>query len=389
MRARFLQFSPPAISEEEIGEVIDTLRSDWITTGPKVKLFERSFANFIGAPSALAVSSATDAMKVSLASYGIGPGDEVVTTTLTFCSTIHVIEQVGAKPVMVDVVPETLTIDPDKIILAITDKTKAIIPVHIYGHPCRLNEIIDIARKNKLILIEDAAHALPSVYNGRMIGSRIEGLQWATCFSFYATKNITTAEGGMITGEEDFIEKARIWTLHGLSKDAWKRYSDCGSWYYEVIVPGYKCNMTDIQASIGIQQLKKLSIFQKRRNEIAQRYNEAFGKIPELQIPIVEPGCETSWHIYALRLNLEMLNINRDQFITELAKRNIGASVHFIPNHIHPYYKNKYGFKPEEFPVAWKEYFRLISLPIHPRMTDLDINDVIEAVLEIVDQYRK
>ncbi|MCX7974148.1 MAG: DegT/DnrJ/EryC1/StrS family aminotransferase [Candidatus Aminicenantes bacterium] len=389
MRNKFLPFSPPLIEDDEINEVIHTLRSDWITTGPKVKQFEKEFADFTGAPSALAVSSATDALQLSLAAFDVGAGDEVITTTFTFCSTIHVIEHIGAKPVLVDIEEKTLTIHPDMVIQKINKKTKAIIPVHIYGHPCRMDELTDIARKYSLILIEDAAHALPSYHNGRLIGSPIKGIRWASCFSFYATKNITTAEGGMITGEESFIDKARIWSLHGMSKDAWKRYSGSGSWHYEVVVPGFKCNMTDIQASIGIHQLKKLLKFQKRRREIAEMYNSAFANIPELELPHVRTDCEHSWHIYAIRLNLNMLSINRDQFIDELLKRNIGASVHFIPNHIQPYYRNKYGYKPEDFPVAWREYFRLISLPIYPRMSNDDVNDVIEAVLDIVNKHKR
>lgn len=389
MRRDFLKFSPPQIGKEEIDEVNDTLKSDWITTGPKVRLFEGEFAKFIGAPSALAVSSATDGLQVSLAAFGIGEGDEVITSTLTFCSTIHVIEHIGAKPVLVDVEPETLTIDPDEVIQAISTRTKAIIPVHLYGHPCMMTELTEMAKKYNFVLIEDAAHSLPASYNGKTIGSPLNGVRWATCFSFYATKNITTAEGGMITGEGEFIEKARLWSLHGMSKDAWKRYTSEGSWFYEVVVPGFKCNMTDIQASIGLHQLKKLAGFQKRRKEIAEMYNKAFREVKEIQVPCVRAGCEHAWHIYAIRINLEMLKIDRSQFINELAIRNISASVHFIPNHIQPYYKNKYGYKPEDFPVALREYFRLISLPIYPRMSDDDVNDVIEAVNDIVKKYRK
>ncbi|HEK85238.1 MAG TPA: DegT/DnrJ/EryC1/StrS family aminotransferase, partial [Candidatus Aminicenantes bacterium] len=339
----------------------------------------------------LAVSSATDAMQVALAAMGIGPGDEVIVPTLTFCSTIHVIEHVGARPVLVDVEPLTLTIDPEKILKAITPKTKAIMPVHIYGHPCLMDQIVDIAERYGLIIIEDAAHALPAYHNGRLIGSPInkDNVRWATCFSFYATKNMTTAEGGMITGEKDFIENARIWSLHGMSRDAWKRYSLGGSWYYEVILPGFKCNMTDIQASLGIHQLKKLSKFQEKRRYIVKRYNEAFSSIPEIQIPTERPGMQSAWHIYAIRLNLDMLRINRDQFIEELTKRNIGVSVHFIPNHMQPYYRDKYCYKPQDFPIAYNEYFRLISLPIYPRMNDKDIDDVIEAVIDVLNKFRK
>jgi len=389
MKEMIIPFSPPLIGEDEVHEVVDTLKSEWITTGPKVKRFENEFAAYVKAPTALAVSSATDAMQVSLAAYGVGPEDEVITTTLTFCSTIHVIEHVGANPVLVDVEQDQLTIDPDKVEKAITKRTKVIIPVHLYGHPCKMKELIEIAKNRKLIVIEDAAHALPSNHDGRIIGSPISDVRWATCFSFYATKNMTTAEGGMITGKQDFIDRARIWSLHGMNKDAWKRYSASGSWYYEVVAPGYKCNMTDIQASLGIHQLKKLDKFQKRRNEIAKKYNEAFKSLKEIQFPLVRKGCIHAWHIYAIRLNLETLKINRDEFIEKLKERGVGASVHFIPNHIQPYYRDKYGFKPEDFPVAYREYLRLISLPIYPKMSDEDVNYVINVVFDIVKRYRR
>lgn len=389
MRDTFLPFSPPLIGEEEIAEVIDTLRSDWITTGPKVKRFEAEFANFIGAPAALAVSSATDAMQVALAALGIGPGDEVITTTMTFCSTIHVIEHLGAKPVLVDVEPDTLTINPARVAEAITPRTRALLPVHLYGHPCEMDALLELAHQHNLAVVEDAAHALPTRYKGRLIGAPFKSPftirhSPLTCFSFYATKNLTTAEGGMVTGEPDLIDRARIWSLHGMSRDAWKRYSASGSWYYEVILPGFKCNMTDIQAALGLHQLHKLPKFQERRREIVQRYNAAFANVPALQIPTERPEAESAWHIYALRLNLEHLRIDRAQFIQELTARNIGTSVHFIPNHLQPYYRDKYGYQPEDFPVAYSEYQRLVSLPLNLRMSDQDIEDVIAAVLDVV-----
>lgn len=390
MRNVFLPFSPPLIGEEEIAEVVDTLRSDWITTGPKVKRFEAEFADFIGAPAALAVSSATDAMQVALAALGIGPGDEVITTPMTFCSTLHVIEHVGARPVLVDVEPDTLTIDPRKVAEAITPRTKAIMPVHLYGHPCDMDPLLQLAREHRLAIVEDAAHALPTRYKGRLIGAQPDQSDplVVTCFSFYATKNLTTAEGGMVTGPSDFIEHARMWSLHGMSRDAWKRYSATGSWYYEVLFPGFKCNMTDIQAALGLHQLRKLPRFQARRRKIVKRYHEAFATVPELQIPVERPEAESAWHLYALRLNLERLRIDRAQFIQELTARNIGVSVHFIPNHIQPYYRDKYGYQPLDFPIAYQEYLRLISLPLNLRLSDQDVDDVIEAVLEVVNAYR-
>ena len=395
MRETFLSFSPPLIGEEEITEVVDTLRSDWITTGPKAKQFEQEFARFIGAPSALAVSSATDAMLVGLAALGISPGDKVITTPLTFCSTVHVIEHLGAQPVLVDVESDTLNIDPEQVVRAITPRTRAVMPVHLYGHPCEMDALLDIARHHNLHVLEDAAHALPAKYKGRLIGSSPlsrtlgegAGVGHLTAFSFYATKNLTTAEGGMLTGDPEIIEQARIWSLHGMSRDAYKRYSAEGSWYYEVILPGFKCNMTDIQAAIGLHQLRKLPQFQARRREIVRRYGEAFSRVEELQTPAERPEVESAWHLYALRLNLERLTIDRAQFIQELKARNIGTSVHFIPIHLHPYYRDKYGYKPKDFPVAYGNYQRLISLPLNLRMSDQDVDDVIEAVLDVVNTY--
>ncbi len=385
MRSKFLPFSPPFISNEEINEVIDALKSDWITTGPKTKSFEKEFGRLIGSPSCLALNSCTGALHTALATLGIGQGDEVITTTMTFASTVNVIEHVGAKPVLVDVEADTLNINFEKIGEAITTKTKAIMPVHYAGHPAELDSIYDLAKKHRLFVIEDAAHAFPAEYKGQKIGSSKNPV----AFSFYATKNITTAEGGMLTGEGEFIERARIISLHGMSHDAWKRYDKGGSWYYEVIYPGFKYNMTDIQAAIGLAQLKKVSYFQKRRKEIVKAYNEAFEGQTALEIPIERPEVTHAWHLYVLRLNLDALTIGRDRFIEELKMRNIGTSVHFIPIHLHPYYRDRYGYRPEDFPVAYSNYLRILSLPLYPRMTDKDVADVIEAVLDNVERYKR
>jgi len=400
MRQEFLSFSPPLIGQEEIDEVINTLRSDWITTGPKVKRFEQAFADFVGAPAALAVSSATDAMLVGLAALGVQPGDEVITTPMTFCSTVHVIEHLGARPVLVDVEPDTLNINPDHVARAITPRTRGIMPVHLYGHPCAMDALYDIAAQHNLFVLEDAAHALPARYKGRMIGALTSNLQPPTsnfqppvpnltAFSFYATKNLTTAEGGMLTGDVETIERARVWSLHGMSRDAYKRYTAEGSWYYEVIVPGFKCNMTDIQASLGLQQLRKLAAFQARRREIVQQYHQAFARLAEVQIPVERAEVEHAWHLYVLRLNLDRLQIDRARFIEELKALNIGTSVHFIPVHLHPYYRDKYHFQPTDFPVALREYQRIVSIPLYPRMSDRDVQDVIEAVTQVVNTYRR
>jgi dTDP-4-amino-4,6-dideoxygalactose transaminase len=391
MRETFLNFSPPTIGEEEILEVLDTLRSDWITTGPKTRRFEEAFASFIGAEAALAVSSGTDAMLVGLAALGVGPGDQVVTTPMTFCSTVHVIEHLGARPILVDVEPDTLNIDPqavERLLSGIRHSVtgiKGILPVHLYGHPCEMDNILDLARRHGLFVLEDAAHGLPAKYKDKLVGT----LGDLTAFSFYATKNLTTAEGGMLTGSRALLDQTRPWTLHGMSRDAYKRYSAEGSWYYEVVLPGFKCNLTDIQASLGIHQLKKLPAFHERRRAIVDRYNRAFRDRPEIEVPVERPGVESARHLYVIRLNPETMNIDRNRFIEELKSRNIGTSVHFIPVHLHPYYRDKYGYKPEDFPVAYENYQRMISLPLHTRLSDPDVEDVIEAVSDVIQRYRK
>jgi dTDP-4-amino-4,6-dideoxygalactose transaminase len=398
MGRRYVPFSPPLIGEEEIAEVVDTLRSDWITTGPKVKRFEEEFAQLVGAPRALALSSCTAALHVALKTLGIGPGDAVITTAMTFCSGVHVIEQVGARPILVDVEPDTLNIDPAKVRDALekpgretgSGQIKAILPVHLYGHPCDLDSLGEIARSHKLAVVEDAAHALPAKYHGRMIGTLAtpSSVPNLTCFSFYATKNLTTGEGGMLTGPNDLVEEARIWSLHGMTCDAWKRYGSEGSWYYEVVRPGFKYNMTDIQAALGLHQLRKLTNLWARRPEVARRYNAAFSSLEELRIPAEHADVEHAWHIYVLRLDTTRLRISRNRFVSELNARNIAASVHFIPIHLHPYYRHKYRYRPEDFPVAYREYRRMLSLPLFSRMSDQDVEDVIESVCAIVREYR-
>lgn len=385
MRGTFLSFSPPAIGREEIDEVIDTLKSDWITTGPKVARFEEEFRDLVGCTSCVAVSSATHAMEVGLAALGVRPGDEIITSTMTFCSTAHVVEHLGATPVLVDVEPDTLNLDPELVESAVTKRTRGILPVHLYGHPADLDRIRAIADRHGLFVLEDAAHALPAKYRGTLVGAAGS----CAAFSFYATKNITTAEGGMLTGDEDLIRRARKWSLHGMSRDAHMRYGAGGSWYYEVELPGFKCNMTDIQASLGLQQLRKLGRFQDVRRQIVSRYNEALSSVDEVIGPVEREDVESALHLYVVRLELERLRIDRARFITELRARNIGSSVHFIPVHTHPYYRDKYGYKPTDFPVAWDAYQRIVSLPLHPRLTAVDVADVIEAVISIVREHRR
>lgn len=393
MRDTFLSFSPPAIGEEEISEVVAALRSDWLTTGPRVAQFQEQFAQFVGSPRALALSSATAAMHVALAVTGIGPGDRVITSPMTFTSTVHVIEQVGATPEFVDVDRATLNIDPARIeSLVASDGAgiRAIMPVHLYGHPADLDPILELARRHEMAVIEDAAHALPARYKDRLIGSPapLEGVVNLTAFSFYATKNLTTGEGGMLTGPADVIERARPWSLHGMTGDAHARYGSEGSWRYDVVLPGFKYNMTDMQAALGLQQLRRLPALQARRFEIVARYNSAFSELDAVEVPVVRDEVEPAWQLYVLRLRLDRLRIDRARFIEELRARNIGASVHFIPVHMHSYYRDKYGYRPEDFPIAHAEFQRIVSLPLSPRLTDRDVDDVIEAVSEIVDRYQ-
>jgi dTDP-4-amino-4,6-dideoxygalactose transaminase len=399
MRNTFLPLASPSLGDEEIAEVVDTLRSDWITAGPKVKRFEQEFAAAVGAPAALAVSSCTAALHLALQVLGIGPGDAVITTPMTFCSGVHVIEHCGARPILADVEPATLNLDPQQVRCVLErlrgnasghPRVKAILPVHLYGHPCHLDALAEIAAQNGLAIIEDAAHALPASDKGRTIGAPLPfaAIPLLTCFSFYAIKNLTTGEGGMLTGPPRLVEEARILSLHGMSRDAWKRYGAGGSWFYEVTRLGFKYNMTDIQAAIGLHQLRKLPRFHARRAEIARRYQKAFSPIESLECPAERDGIQHAWHIYALRLRKDLISLSRDQFIEELRTRNIGTSVHFIPIHLHPYYRDKYGYRPEDFPVASSHYESLISLPLCPRMTDQDADDVIAAVTEIAARCR-
>lgn len=384
-RRDFLPFSPPLIGEEEISEVVDTLRSNWITTGPKTKRFEQEFATYLGAPGALALNSCTAGLHTALVTLGIGAGDEVITTPTTFAASVNVIEHVGARPVLVDVEPDTLNIDPALVGAAITPRTRAILPVHYAGHPVALDAIGELARAHGLAVVEDAAHAVAAKYRGRPIGASGN----PAAFSFYATKNLTTAEGGMLTGDAEFLDRARVVSLHGMNRDAWKRYDRGGSWYYEVVLPGFKYNMTDIQSALGLWQLRKLAGFQERRRAVVRRYDEAFAGEDALELPARRPEVEHAWHLYVLRLRPAVLRIGRDEVIEELRQRNIGTSVHFIPIHMHPYYRDKYRYRPDSFPVAHANYQRMLSLPLNPRLSDADVLDVIEAVLDVVRRHRR
>lgn len=389
MRAAFLPYALPSIGEEEIAEVVDSLRSGWLTSGPKVRRLEGELAAYLGARHALAVSSCTAALHIALTALGIGPGDEVVVPTMTFCSTANVVVHLGARPVLVDVGPD-LNVTPEAIEAALTPHTRAIVPVHYGGQPCDLEAIHALAARHGLPIVEDAAHAIGARYRDQKIGSdALAAPRSITYFSFYAIKNMTTGEGGAIaTADDGLAETMRLLTLHGMSRDAWKRYSGSGSWYYEVVLPGYKDNMTDIQAALGIHQLQKLEGFIETRRRYARLYDEAFVDLPEVKVPIVRPGRCHVYHLYPILLSLERLAIDRAQFIEELRARGIGTSVHFVPVHLHPFYARQFGYRPGDLPCAEALYSRLISLPLYPAMSVTDVADVIHAVGDVVRAFR-
>jgi len=385
-RHEFIPFHVPQIDEEEIRSVVETLKSGWLTTGMKVKRFEEDFARYLGSSHAIAVNSCTAALHLALEAVGIEEGDEVIVPTMTFTASAEVVLYLKAKPVLVDCLPDTFNIDPDRLQRAITPRTKAIIPVHFGGQPCDMGRILEIARRHNLYVIEDAAHALPAKYRGKTVGT----IGDITCFSFYATKTITTGEGGMATTQNpEWAARMRMMSLHGISHDAWKRYAKEGSWYYEVLRPGFKYNLTDIGAAIGIEQLKKCDAFGASRNRIATAYDKGFSALPEIQTPVCEPDLQHAWHLYVIQLRPDRLKITRDQFIEALKEQGIGTSVHFIPLHLHPYYRDKFGYAPDDFPRATEAYHRIISLPIYPKMTDPNIDHVIDAVTQVLQEHRR
>jgi dTDP-4-amino-4,6-dideoxygalactose transaminase len=382
--AKFLPFHVPDIGEEEIDSVTATLRSGWLTTGSKVKQFEQEFAAMVGSRHAIAVNSCTAALHLALEAIGLCEGDEVIVPTMTFAATAEVVIYFKAKPVLVDCMQDTLNIDPDKIEEAITPRTKAIIAVHFAGHPCEMDRILAIARSHNLRVIEDAAHALPARYRGKMVGTIAD----ITCFSFYATKTMTTGEGGMITtNNPEWANRMRLMSLHGLSHDAWKRYSGQGSWAYEILYPGFKYNLTDIAAALGIPQLQKCEHFWKIRERYASLYNEALRDLPEIVLPRVAQDVQHAWHLYVIQLDLQRLRIGRNEFIELLIKHHIGASVHFIPLHLHPYYRDTWGYRPADFPIASAAHDRIISLPLYPKMTEGDVQLVSTVVSKLVRSY--
>ena len=384
----FLPFALPEIGEEEIAEVVDTLRSGWVTTGPKARRFEGDFATFLGDETrgerlhCIAVNSATAGLHLALEALGIGPGDEVVTTTHTFTATAEVVRYLGADVKLVDIDPTTLNIDPAAIEAAITPRTKAIMPVHYAGLAADMAAILDIAKKHRLKVVEDAAHALPTTCGGKLVGTLESD---ATVFSFYANKTMTTGEGGMlVTRNPALAARAKVMRLHGMNRDAFDRFTaKVPSWYYEVVAPGYKYNLTDIAAAMGIHQLKRIPAFQDRREQLAARYDAGLRGLPVILPPRPPAGDVHSWHLYVLRL-ADNAGIDRDLFIEALYAAGIGCSVHYIPLHLHPYWRDRYGLQPGQFPHSHHAYERMVSLPLYTRMTDADVDRVVAAVRSVL-----
>ena len=383
----FLPFHKPSIGEEEIAAVVDTLRSGWLTMGPKTRAFEEAFAARIGVANAVAVSSATAGLHLGLDALGIGEGDEVLVPTLTFASTAATVVHTGARPVLVDCEPDTLNFSVADARRKCTARTKAIVPVHFGGHPCDMDAIRALADEKHVPVMEDAAHALPASYRGRTIGT----LSPLTVFSFYATKNLATGEGGMVVGPDaELLDRIRQRRLHGMTRDAWKRYSKDGSWRYDVAYPGFKYNMTDMNAALGLVQLQRLDAMQARRVEIIAQYLEALAEVDELlELPTVHDDIEHAWHLFAVRVRPECLRIGRDEVITELNAAGIGTSVHFIPLHEHSYYRDVLGVRASELPVATREWQRVISLPLYPELTDDDVERVADSLRGILRRHRR
>lgn len=387
VRERFLPFALPQIGDDEIAEVVDSLRSGWITTGPKVKRFEADLAAYVGSAHAIAVSSCTAGLHIALTALGIGPGDEVIVPTLTFCATANVVVHLGARPVLVDVGADG-NVTPEAIRAAITPRTRAIVPVHFAGQACDLRAIYEVAIQHGLAVVEDAAHAIGSTYHGQRIGADTLApgeLRRVTVFSFYATKNMTTGEGGMITTADiDLAERMRLLSLHGMSRDAWKRYSSAGSWYYEVVAAGYKDNMTDLQAALGIHQLHRLDAFIATRQHYAAIYDAALSSVPGIRTLARHQDRNHVYHLYVIQVDPTVTGIERGAFIDALRARQIGTSVHFIPVHMHPFYAHHYHYQRGDLPMAEAIYDQSVSLPLYPLMSENDLEDVIAAIIDVV-----
>ena len=386
MRSEFLPFSIPTIEDDEINEVVDSLKSGWITTGPKVKRFEEAFKSYVGAPYAVPLSSATAGLHLALLALGFGPADEVITTPMTFAATVSMIVRAGAKPVLADIDPDTLNIDTEMIREKITERTKAIVPVHFAGQPCDMDAIFALAKEFNLRVIEDAAHAVGTEYKGKRIGS----LDSVSVFSFHPIKNITTGEGGMVcTRDEAFAEEISLMKFHGMSREAWKRYESSGTPNYDIMLPGFKYNMMDIQAALGIHQLRKLDDFIAKRSEIARFYNATFADVEEVRTPGLVPWDHRhAWHLYTPLIRIEKLTIDRDRFMEELKRENIGTGLHFKAIHHHPYFRRTLNIAPGDLANADYASDRILSLPLFPRMTMDDARDVVEAVKNVIARNR-
>ncbi len=386
VREKFLPYATQWIGEEEKKEVMEVLDSGWLTTGPKGRKFEEDIASYVGAKHAIAVNSGTAALHCCTLALDLKPGDEVITTPFTFLASANCIAYTGAKPVLADIKKDTYNIDPEEIKKKITDKTKAIIPVDYAGQPCDLDEIYSIAKEHGLKVIEDAAHAISAKYKGKRVGS----LSDMSIFSFHPVKNMTTAEGGIITTNDDELAKFCIMhRTHGITKEAMKRYGKNADWTYDMQRLGFRYNMTEFQAALGVAQLKKLDKLQKRREEIVEIYNKAFADIPEIILPYVKPDIKSSWHLYTIRVKEDMLTEDRNMVIKALKAENIGVNVHYIPVHLHSYYQENYGYKKGDFPVTEEVYDSIITLPLFPKMEQQDIDDVITAVKKVIGVYRK
>lgn len=375
----------PAIGSDEIDEVVATLRSGWLATGPRTERLEREFAEAVGARHALAVNSGTAALHLAVHAAGIGEGDEVIVPAMTFAATANVVVHCGARPVIVDCRPDTLNIDPERVEAALTPRTRAILPVHFAGHPCDMDPLHELARRRGLRVIEDAAHAVPARYRGRPVGALSE----LTCFSLYANKTLTTGEGGILTGDDDeLLRRARLMSWHGIDKQP-PRTALQGPWYYEIRAAGWKYNMPDLAAAIGIHQLRRRDALWRRRQHAAELYAKGLADVPELRLPHHEPDVQHAWHLYVVRLDLERLRITRQQFIERIQEAGVGSGVHYIPLHLHPYYRDAWGYRPESCPVASAAYEELVSLPIHSNLDDADVEYVIDAVKAVIARHRR
>lgn len=387
MRDTFLPFSVPVIGEEEIAEVTDSLRSGWITTGPKVKRFEEAFKQYVDCRFAIPLSSATAGLHLAFLGLKLQPGDEVITTPMTFAATVAMIVQAGGRPVLADIEPGTLNISVNEIERRITPRTRAIVPVHFAGQPCDLEPILALAERHNLRVIEDAAHAVGTEYHGKRIGS----FPTVSVFSFHPIKNITTGEGGMVcTADEEFAEELSLMKFHGMNREAWKRYEASGTPNYDIVLPGFKYNMMDLQAALGIHQLQKLDRFIEQRQALAEQYNAALAAVPEVLIPQAVPYPHRhAWHLYTPLIKTELLTIDRDRFMAELKQRNIGSGLHFKAVHHHPWYRDYFKLEPGSLPVADYASDRILSLPLCPAMTTADVDDVVAAMRDIFTTFRR